>query len=1166
MMTWGEWWIKNLEGIDDRNRLAGGREWAEKGAVLDWMIKEGTVYAKVGGHFNQSFKVALQFPSMPSSDQEKMQAYFSADSYRLLQLQNNIIPADIKPFIRENIQLAIPTHFADIRMQCSCEQSARPCRHVSALFYHLAKEIDQDALLFFQLQSLVITTNVDQSDTLARQTFVVPFFSWLQERLKGDAMIAGHGNLVDFSNLPFFNDKRLSFLKNRATNSTTDDKLLLLKGLAKLKKRTSFFEDELCDAVRDFRGIFSKSDQISLIFNDLGGLSSVLLETNGEFQPVNSTAPIALLIQLLVDYDEGQFRGISEIWKWKRQMLRFCDLLLTRQMLQPKVVANSEQWCLQWFPATYDPVIRQVLDDLTAALPCPVAFIKTNVGVSALSSKQQTLLVAQCILTDRMRQLTATLGHSANASVMAKALYSDHCFSLQDQREMALASNIEQWLAPLQQHDFETIIILQMEESEIEGHFVLRLLARDSDAPLGSEQSIRAFLLSAPNSVQQKLFQRIEPLWAHFPVMKTLMTVDQEVLSFNQQELSNVLVFLFPQLEAIGIDVRLDKRLRKLVQPKLSFKITAKEEDGEEDGKQQKGQLDIKSLFKYEWQVAIGDQQVSAEEFENYLEEIEGVVKIKDQYVHLIATDVAKLMARLQDEHQKLPSHEFFQAIYTQKYESAPVFMAQDASQRLSLFNKVRQVLPPKGLKATLRPYQLVGFEWLMRNASIGMGAILADDMGLGKTLQTLAFLLKLKEEQRLSYNKPAIVVVPTSLLTNWQAEINKFTPDITTNVYHGQMNSLSPTFDVLITTYGKVRTSFDQLKKISWEVMIIDEAQHIKNADTKQSQLIKSLPSVIKVALSGTPVENRLMEYWSIMDFVNPSILGSASEFQRKFVKPIEDQDLQRLSDFHNICRPFLMRRLKSDRSIIADLPEKIEQNHFCSLAPEQSALYQSVMEQAMFKMEATEQKKRSSIILQLITTLKQVCNHPFQYLASGEQAPWLSGKATALMELLEKIQPTGEKVLIFTQYRQMGELLRRWIYQFMESEAMFLHGGCSRKERDEMVTQFQTSASKQFFILSLKAAGTGLNLVQATHVVHYDLWWNPAVEAQATDRAYRIGQQKNVMVHRLISKGTFEEQINQLIQKKKVLADEVVQAGGEWIGNLPDEELKQIFSLKEE
>jgi SNF2 family DNA or RNA helicase len=433
--------------------------------------------------------------------------------------------------------------------------------------------------------------------------------------------------------------------------------------------------------------------------------------------------------------------------------------------------------------------------------------------------------------------------------------------------------------------------------------------------------------------------------------------------------------------------------------------------------------------------------------------------------------------------------------------------------------------------------------------------------MGLGKTLQTICVLAHFLERGSL---QKALVVAPTTLLGNWQAEFERFAPKISVSIYHGPHRRLSDAA-VTITSYGTLRSDQDLLCEAGFDLVVIDEAQNIKNPDSAQTRAVYRLAQVpYRLALSGTPVENRLLELWSIFRFLNPGLLGNRKKFIERFARPIEFLgDDRALSRLRRTVAPFVLRREKSDPSIVPDLPEKIEKDEWCFLTERQAALYQQVVEEIMKNIEGSEGIERRGLVLKLISLLKQICAHPALYYKHRTGKPEDSGKFLCLLEILHEIRGQKEKVLIFSQFRSMGELICHEIEKIFGQRPFFLHGGVPRKRREEMVAQFESGKEPFVFVLSLKAGGTGLNLVSATHVVHYDLWWNPAVEAQATDRAYRIGQKHSVMVHRLLTRHTLEERINELLLKKKDLAKSIVSSGEKWLTELSDRELKELVSL---
>ena len=462
-------------------------------------------------------------------------------------------------------------------------------------------------------------------------------------------------------------------------------------------------------------------------------------------------------------------------------------------------------------------------------------------------------------------------------------------------------------------------------------------------------------------------------------------------------------------------------------------------------------------------------------------------------------------------------------------------------------------------------------YSWLMKNFRLGLGSLIADDMGLGKTLQVITALDELKREGELKTGK-VIAVVPATLLTNWVREIRKFAPNLTAEIYHGSDRKLGDPDkrpDVLLTTYGTLRRDSEQLSKLSWRVMVMDEAQAVKNTGTGAYAAASSFPADRVIAMTGTPVENRLMEYWSIFSIVQPGLLGTASDFRENFSVPIENEHDPRAAEaFRKLVAPFMLRRMKTDKAIISDLPDCIVQDVMTTLLPEQAYLYQETLTRnldAISRAEANsrdKQVKRRALVLKLITELKQICNSPSQYNKQWSETPD-SAKAETLFELLDECRENGRKVLVFTQYREMGELLQGWIAKKTGRKPEFLHGGVSVARRAVMVDDFQNNPDSHILLVSLKAGGTGLNLTAASVVIHYDLWWNPAVESQASDRAWRIGQQRDVLVYRFVTEGTFEERINEMLTEKRRITDLAVSSGENWVGDMSTSELRALFSL---
>jgi len=478
---------------------------------------------------------------------------------------------------------------------------------------------------------------------------------------------------------------------------------------------------------------------------------------------------------------------------------------------------------------------------------------------------------------------------------------------------------------------------------------------------------------------------------------------------------------------------------------------------------------------------------------------------------------------------------------------------------------------PGSALNGTLRPYQQVGVRWLYLLAKLGLGACLADDMGLGKTIQILSLLLVLRSQNR-GERQPSLLVAPASLLANWASELDRFAPSLNALIAHpsalpaADFMTLAPErlrdVDLVITSYGSL-LRIPWIAEASWRLVVVDEAQAIKNPDAKQTRIAKKLKAQAKFALTGTPVENRIGDLWSIFDFINPGLLGSSKEFSN-FVKRLEDRPHNPYAPLRELVRPYILRRLKTDKTVIADLPNKTEVKAFCQLSRKQAALYEQAVEELTEALDDVEGIRRKGLVLSFLMRFKQICNHPSQWLGDGAWSEEDSGKWARLRDIVEVIAAKQEKVLVFTQFREMTAPLAAFLGSIFGRAGLVLHGETEVKKRKDLVRRFQEDEAVPFFVLSLKAGGAGLNLTAASHVVHFDRWWNPAVENQATDRAFRIGQNKNVLVHKFVCRGTVEEKIDQMIESKRQLSKDLIEGGADLLlTELRDEDLLKLVAL---
>ncbi|GAA1515448.1 DEAD/DEAH box helicase [Dactylosporangium maewongense] len=630
-----------------------------------------------------------------------------------------------------------------------------------------------------------------------------------------------------------------------------------------------------------------------------------------------------------------------------------------------------------------------------------------------------------------------------------------------------------------------------------------------------------------------------------------------------------------PLLSAAGFGVLLPGWWRK-PQARLGARLTASSPSTTQPGTvATKSAVGLGSVVDYRWELAIGGDPLTGEEMRRLADSKAPLVRLRGEWVEL---DQRRLAAGLEIMRRQAEDAEMTVADLlhlaggdAEGPGGLPVEVTADGwlGDLLSGDTEVRvpAATPPERFEGSLRPYQLRGLSWLSFLESAGLGGILADDMGLGKTVQLLALLAG-------DAPGPTLLICPMSLVGNWQREAAKFAPALRVHVHHGAERARGADFraavaasDLVVTTYSIAARDAASLKSLSWHRLVLDEAQAVKNAATKQAVAVRGLPARHRIAVTGTPVENRLADLWSIMDFANPGLLGSATKFRERFAEPVERRgDADAAARLRRITQPFVLRRLKTDRTIISDLPEKLEMEVLCNLTREQASLYQAVVDEMLGKIERSEGVARRGLVLATMTRLKQICNHPAHAMRDGSRLAGRSGKLQRLEEILDEVLAAGERALVFTQYAEFGGMLRAHLSARLGREVAYLHGGLDKPARDALVARFQaaTPSSPPVFVLSLKAGGTGLTLTAANHVVHVDRWWNPAVEDQATDRAFRIGQRRAVQVRKFVTAGTVEEKIAAMITEKRGLAAKIVGTGEQWLTELSTAELRSLLALE--
>jgi len=637
-----------------------------------------------------------------------------------------------------------------------------------------------------------------------------------------------------------------------------------------------------------------------------------------------------------------------------------------------------------------------------------------------------------------------------------------------------------------------------------------------------------------------------------------------------------------PQLEAAGVVVRMPVAWRgnRPSRPRVTGSVGGKAPSG----------LGQNALLDFSMEVTLDGEPLTAAEIRELLAKSDGLALVRGHWIEVDREQLRSMIERFDQVERAASANglsfgEAMRMLAGANVSSEDTAVSADADwaqvvagpwlaetlKGLRSPEALAQVDPGEALHGTLRPYQQAGVRWLHLLAKLGLGACLADDMGLGKTVQVLALLLVLKR-QAGAKPQPSLLVAPASLLANWAAEIERFTPGLKALIAHpsalpaADLKAFAKErledVDLVITSYGSL-LRVPWLAEISWRLAVLDEAQAIKNPEAKQTRAVKKLKAGARVALTGTPVENRLGDLWSIFDFVNPGLLGSSKEFTN-FAKRLANQPHGSFGPLRELVRPYILRRLKTDKTVISDLPDKTEIKAFCPLSRKQAALYEQAVKELSEQLADSTGIRRKGLVLSFLMRFKQICNHPSQWLGDGAWGEGDSGKWARLRDIAEVVAAKQEKMLVFTQFREMTGPLAAFLGSVFERPGLVLHGETEVKKRQDLVRRFQEDEALGFFVLSLKAGGSGLNLTAASHVVHFDRWWNPAVENQATDRAFRIGQTKNVLVHKFLCRGTVEEKIDQLIESKRQLSQDLLEGGADvLLTELKDDELLKLVAL---
>ena len=1161
---WGEKWLDALSGTDYSNRLPRGQTYARNGSVKQVSISGHDVSADVKGSRPRPYKVQISLPKFSPRHKNAVVEAITENPYFLSQLLNRKLPAELFEVFQNSKIPVFPNTWDDLKASCSCPDWAFCCKHIAAIIYLIANEVDKNPFLLFELHDFDVFEALLKKGYSAEKHSTITVVSSRQLVLKSrlpppeqlsDDKRSQLFKRLDFTQVPYLRDDLLSLLGNRPLFYLTKDFKPIyekaLKSFAHQMGRQSSRLIARLEANRQVNTPVIYTAAELTVSGDLELDDVKLVSANGTVS-TDGGCDYSSLFDALLTLPEKHIHSHHQRVVMLSLLTHFAVKLIEQNAILPEILAVSQGHRIRWMPALINPKVQEIFDTILQYSHGDL------VDKPYLERREQVRTVLSGIIGKLICRFAGRLNGVPTDSTTdmffrAQVLKNAKTFGGQEVPE-----NIALWLANLHIGNKNFVPVVKIDE--IDDGFTLDLLVENRQDELSEPVPIRAIVSQKKYAkIKYDVLKDVTRLADYLPEIAQLLATKGEKLPiFSTADFEAVLFRHLPTLQLLTIPILLPKGLDRLIRPRISATITS-------SGSQAtKGYLSLDDMLDFNWQVALGDQLLSAKEFEKLVRGQNGIVKLKDQFVYLDQTEIDKILKRL-DAEPRLTPNEAFQSALTGEYDGGRLHLDDNVKRMINELLTANPLPAPETLHANLRDYQQRGFEWLARNAALGFGSLLADDMGLGKTIQIITLLLHKQETGELE-DAPALVIVPTSLLTNWRREIEQFAPALKVHTYHGSDRKFA-TKDIhaVLATYGLLRRDEAVFAKTRWAAVILDEAQAIKNHRTAQAKAARRIKSDIRIAMTGTPVENRLSEYWSIFDFLNKGYLKSDKAFHTEFALPIEvDRNQHKLRQFRTITAPFILRRLKSDKSIIKDLPDKLEIDQFCQLGAKQAALYKSTLTQVMEQIEEAENIERRGLVLKLITALKQVCNHPSHFLKNKSIDAQASGKTALLVALLKTIFDTDEKVLIFTQYTQMGHLLQQLIATEFGTVPLFLHGGLSRKKRDEMVDDFQTKPYAKALLLSLKAGGTGLNLTAAQNVIHFDLWWNPAVEAQATDRAFRIGQTKNVMVHRLISRGTFEEKINDMLKDKRELAELAVAAGEKWIGDYSDSDLREIFALQ--
>lgn len=1179
---WGELWLNAFQGIDYSNRLPRGRGYAKPDRVLNLNISDGVVKAEVQGRRRSPYKVSISLKPIGTAQRQRLLDAIKDNPHAIGELLNGILPEHVYELAQQNEIELLPSAWSSVNGRCSCPDWAVPCKHLAAVVYLLSIEIDKDPFLIFRLHGIDLLSDVRTLTNVSVERAALSPNPLLEQATTSDEKSTSLSTLhlldIDLSIIPDLGEQIFGLLDKEPLFYEKDFHAELETRYRRTARSVTKLNAETIEhpkQIRDFNGE-------TLLLDDTCGFRGVFNRSGKRaFETIDAWIEDLATVR---SFGAGAVNeGDSHAVFWY-VLYRFALVLLERRAYVPRVLAYApNEAVIGWRAALIDPSVTKTIDQLYACCPADLVHVEYKTSKARrrrkLDQQAQVDMALNVLLTYFIKSAFGTRTSTNTNELIQQWFFTGALFRFDWFGVADTPLIVQRWLNCLSLRDRNHQILLFVEESDAgrqddldtSEDDISKVVQTDGLISLDVKIQIRdeihtladIFAEDVAAADDSSIISDLAFLASYLPDLEKLLrsrgSLANSKIEYSLADFAPILLKSLPILELLGVKLVLPKSLSKLLRPQIRLNVS-----------QASGgaisYVNLEDLVSFDWQIALGDEKIPLEAFEQLVESVAGLVRIRDQYVLLDHDEVESIAKRIEKLPDSFSPFDMLKGHLSDGIDEIEVDFDQSIKSFLEDAVQAKQLAKPKQLTAELRKYQQYGFEWLANNARMGFGSILADDMGLGKTVQVIALLLHQKELGELKESS-ALVVVPTSLLTNWRKEIERFAGSLLVHTYYGPQRKLPEKHcDVMLASYGVVRSDIAMLSKRKFHTLIIDEAQNIKNPLAQQTRAIKKISANVRIALSGTPVENRLLDYWSIFDFAMRGYLGTKNAFTSKVAKPIEMQrDQACLDRFRKQTSPFILRRLKTNKEIISDLPEKIESDRFCTLTPTQASLYQNAVDAISQSLEDAETPiERQGALFKLVMALKQICNAPSQYLKRSYEDSEESGKLALFVDILGEALDANEKVIIFTQFTQMGDILVECVKSEFGMELPFLHGQLTRKQRDEKVDAFQNDSRTRAMVLSLKAGGTGLNLTAANQVIHYDLWWNPAVETQATDRAYRIGQTKNVLVHRLLTENTFEERINEMIRGKRELAELTVTDGEMSISDLSNDEIRELVALQ--